>query len=166
MDEGTDIINAIVESYFKELVSLASRLNMSVTAATLELDTRKRQRKTNNEIRRIKNEIDYLLNEFNDIHMAHILELWEISYILLTDENDGREKIVDIKLKDAFKEFQILSNRAMFRLKNRSMEFLEDFKVFEMSHREKELTNLNQITTDIIYDSWMNRVNPVNGEKV
>jgi len=164
MDDLTIAVNTIVESYFKELLSLAIRSNMPVTAATINLSEQKRQIIRKNNIKKVEHETDFILKEFDDIHRIHVEEFWEHVNNLLTEE--GKEKIVDIRLKEAFKEFQVDANRAIFRIKSNTSNILNDFKHFEIVYREKEVTNLNQITTDILYDSWMNRVNPVSGEKV
>ena len=155
-------IDGIVESYFKELLSLAMRINTQIIAATIEFDEKKRIRQKQNEIRRIKSEVYFLLTEFDNIHFAHLDEFWKYISKLLTTSGD--EKLVDVQLKTSFKEFQVLANRALLRLRNRAAEILNDFDIFEMSYKKEIIEKLQQLTYDSVYDAWINKTNPLTGE--
>lgn len=164
MDEMTIAINTIVESYFNELITLSKRATMPITAATFDLNQHRKEIQKKNNIKKLERETDFLLNEFTDIHTTHTSEFWEYVTKLVTPE--GREKIVEAKLKQAFNLFQKEANRAISRLKNNAESVLDDFYYYEISYREAEVKKLYQLTFDIIYASWMERINPITGEKI
>lgn len=164
MDTVKSTISAIVESYYKELLSLSNRMSR-IAAATIDLDEERRKRKKEAEIKKLKNEIDYLLNDFEIIHKTHIEEFWYHIGQLVSDK-DTIKHIIDVELKEAFKDFQVLATRATYRLKNRASEYLEDFKIFSFEYKKEELENLKRIDPDILYNSWRDQINPLSGEKI
>jgi len=155
-DLSSDIL-WIVESYFNELNDLGKRANSYDISASIDFTEKKRLKET----KHLHNEIDYLLNNFSIIHESHVAEFWDrISEI--TDAG-GIKKIVDTELLEAFKKFQQRAYLAIKRVVNRTQENIELSEFLETKYREIDLENLSKITFESLYQSWVEKKNPVNG---
>ena len=151
-----EFTEALLENYFYSLKEIGNRqFNVSANITPYEKFKEIRRRK---EIRESVKQAKDLIESFHAEHSTHVETFWNFVEELNIQEVEAK-KI----LENQFVKFQNRAWNAIKMLKRRAEDRIDEFEELEINESitEQNLMILKDLTFEILRDSWITQINPI-----